>query len=120
MFFANIDSTFMSKIAIDISNVSAFEDSLLLSIQYLNQNHSLLLNTFLCGLSYYLYNELQNKILSRLGAVPTAVGNAFKRVVVFVAFYLVLNEPFPAGKAWGCVMAVVGCLAFAISEAYGV
>ncbi len=105
---------------IDISSVSALIHSVQLMTISISEFNPLFFNTFLCGLSYYLYNELQNKILSKLGAVPTAVGNAFKRVVVFIAFYLILNEPFPSGKAWGCAMAVVGCFAFAICEAYGI
>jgi hypothetical protein len=43
--------------------------------------------SIICGLSFYLYNEMQNRVLSSLGPVPTAVGNTLKRVVIFVALY---------------------------------
>ena len=33
----------------------------------------------ICGMTYYIYNELQNIVLSSLGPVPTAVGNTLKR-----------------------------------------
>jgi hypothetical protein len=42
-------------------------------------------NVFLCGMSFYLYNDLQNMVLGSLGPVPTAVGNTLKRVVIFAA-----------------------------------
>lgn len=42
-------------------------------------------NVSLCGLSFYLYNDLQNMVLGSLGPVPTAVGNTLKRVVIFAA-----------------------------------
>ena len=44
-------------------------------------------NVVLCGMSFYLYNDLQNKVLGSLGPVPTAVGNTLKRVVIFAALY---------------------------------
>jgi solute carrier family 35 protein E1 len=44
-----------------------------------------LTNLFLCGMSFYLYNDMQNNVLGSLGPVPTAVGNTLKRVVIFVA-----------------------------------
>lgn len=46
-----------------------------------------LFNLGICGMSYYLYNEMQNVVLGSLGPVPTAVGNTLKRVVIFVALY---------------------------------
>lgn len=35
---------------------------------------SFLINNLICGLAFYLYNEMQNIVLGSLGAVPTAVG----------------------------------------------
>lgn len=69
------------------------------------------------GLLFYLYNEIQNMVLSSLGPVPTAVGNTLKRVVIFVAlFYFTEGETFPEAKIVGCAIAVAGCLAFAIFD----
>jgi hypothetical protein len=42
-------------------------------------------NLAVCGLAFYLYNDMQNIVLGALGPVPTAVGNTLKRVVIFVA-----------------------------------
>lgn len=75
------------------------------------------INTFICGMCYYMYNEMQNKVLGALGPVPTAVGNTLKRVVIFVALYLFTSgESFPPAKVLGCAIAVAGCLAYAICD----
>ena len=74
-----------------------------------------LTNLFLCGMSFYMYNELQNKVLGALGPVPTAVGNTLKRVVIFVALYFFTSgESFPPAKVLGCAIAIAGCLSYAI------
>lgn len=61
---------------------------------------------------------MQNIVLSSLGAVQTAVGNTLKRVVIFVAlYYCTSGEVFPWPKIVGCIIALVGCLLFAIFDA---
>ena len=66
-----------------------------------------------------MYNELQNIVLSKLGPVPTAVGNTLKRVAIFIAlFFCVEGETFPVPKIIGCAIAVVGCLVYAVCDAY--
>jgi len=78
---------------------------------------SFLLNNLICGLAFYLYNEMQNIVLGSLGAVPTAVGNTLKRVVIFVAlYYFTPGETFPVPKIVGCAIAILGCLGFAIFD----
>lgn len=74
-------------------------------------------NLFICGMSFYLYNELQNVVLGALGPVPTAVGNTLKRVVIFVALYLFTSgETFPLPKIVGCAIAIAGCLSYAVCD----
>mmetsp|Transcript_8464 Transcript_8464/g.7582 ORF Transcript_8464/g.7582 Transcript_8464/m.7582 type:complete len:317 (-) Transcript_8464:33-983(-) len=74
-------------------------------------------NIIFCGMSFYLYNEMQNMVLGSLGAVPTAVGNTLKRVVIFVAlYYFTEGETFPLPKVIGCAIAIVGCLLFAVFD----
>lgn len=75
-------------------------------------------NTVLCGLCFYMYNELQNVVLGSLGPVPTAVGNTLKRVVIFVALYFfTAGETFPWPKIVGCAIAIAGCFSFALCDA---
>lgn len=80
-----------------------------------DQYNTFLFDTFLCGMSWYLYNEFQNSVLASLGPVPTAVGNTLKRVFIFVGLYLFIpGEVFPLPKVIGCVIAIIGCLIYAI------
>lgn len=80
-------------------------------------NPSFYINTLICGLCYYLYNELQNVVLGSLGPVPTAVGNTLKRVFIFIALFLFTQgETFPPAKVLGCAIAIIGCLSFAICD----
>lgn len=59
----------------------------------------------------------KNIVLGSLGAVPTAVGNTLKRVVIFVGlYYFTVGETFPMPKVIGCAIAVAGCLFFAIFD----
>jgi solute carrier family 35 protein E1 len=86
----------------------------------LKSSFTFLINTFVCGLSWYLYNEYQNVVLSCLGPVQTAVGNTLKRVAVFVAFhYFVPGEEISEMKGVGCAIAVVGCFLYAIFDIKG-
>lgn len=74
-------------------------------------------NMAVCGVCYYLYNELQNIVLGSLGAVPTAVGNTLKRVVIFAALWAFTpNEVFPWPKILGCAIAIAGCFSFAVFD----
>jgi solute carrier family 35 protein E1 len=74
-------------------------------------------NLLVCGMSFYLYNELQNVVLGALGPVPTAVGNTLKRVVIFVAlYYFTAGETFPVPKIVGCAIAIAGCLSYAVCD----
>lgn len=77
-----------------------------------------LTNLFICGMCFYVYNEVQNMVLGSLGAVATAVGNTLKRVAIFVALYFFTQgETFPMPKIIGCSIAIIGCLLFAIFDA---
>jgi len=83
-----------------------------------DQYHTLLVATIGSGLSFFLYNMFQNRVLSSLGPVPTAVGNTAKRVVIFVGLFLFTEgETFPPAKILGCAIAVGGCLIYALCNA---
>ena len=76
-----------------------------------------LFNMFVCGMAFYLYNDMQNIVLGSLGPVPTAVGNTLKRVVIFAALYVFTKgETFPPAKVLGCAIAIAGCLSFAVCD----
>lgn len=92
-------------------------DAIMKDINSIEDKNGFLFNLFVCGMCFYLYNDMQNIVLSSLGPVPTAVGNTLKRVVIFVAlFFCVPGETFPFPKIVGCGIAVAGCLAFAVAD----
>ena len=99
--------------------VLAFESpsSIIQNYNSIANKKAFAINTLVCGMCFYLYNELQNQVLGSLGAVPTAVGNTLKRVVIFVAlYYFTKGETFPPEKVLGCAIAIAGCLGFAIFD----
>ena len=74
-----------------------------------------LFDTFIAGMSFYMYNEFQNLVLSDLGPVSMAVGNTLKRVAIFVGLYIfTAGETFPMPKVIGCAIAITGCMGYAI------
>jgi len=81
----------------------------------IGDQNTFLMNVFICGMGFYIYNEVQNMVLGNLGPVPTAVGNTLKRVVIFAALYFFTEgETFPPEKINGCCIAMLGCLFYAI------
>eukprot|EP01038_Epipyxis_sp_PR26KG_P004678 gene4678-6572_t len=131
----NLPKDFQSRTNLDPANECAVTTALSLvltlpfvlyfeSIPSMKQSISLIadkpafyINLFVCGMCFYLYNELQNVVLGSLGPVPTAVGNTLKRVAIFVALYLFTSgETFPLPKVVGCAIAILGCFAFAIFD----
>lgn len=90
-------------------------DSVMAGFNSLGDQNKFLTDMFICGICFYIYNEVQNIVLGSLGPVTTAVGNTLKRVVIFVAlYYFTAGETFPVPKIVGCAIAVLGCLAYAI------
>ena len=112
-------STLLSFVLLFIA-VPYFEEVSTIQRKYneISDKPALYLNLLVTGLSFYLYNEYQNIILSKLGAVSCAVGNTLKRVAIFVGLHFLIGgkEELTSQKIVGCVVAVGGCLAFAICE----
>jgi solute carrier family 35 protein E1 len=91
------------------------------SMEWKGTQNTFLFNVFVCGMCYYLYNEMQNIVLGSLGPVTTAVGNTLKRVAIFLALYFFTEgESFPWPKIVGCAIAVGGCLVYAICDSFKV
>ena len=111
-------TTFLSSILL-IPFVLFFESlpKVIDAVKNLENPTRFLQNLFFSGFCFYFYNELQNIVLSSLGAVPTAVGNTLKRVVIFIALYFFIpGETFPLPKIIGCAIAIMGCFAFAVFD----
>ena len=99
----------------DESNITTSDIMIYNNITDKNQ---FIFNCVVCGMSFYLYNEIQNIVLDLIGAVPMAVGNTLKRVAIFAALFVFIpGETFPPAKTFGCAIAIVGCLAYAVFDA---
>jgi solute carrier family 35 protein E1 len=93
-------------------------DEILKQYNNINDKNQFIFNCIVCGMSFYLYNEIQNIVLDLIGAVPMAVGNTLKRVAIFAALYVFIpGETFPEAKIFGCAIAIVGCLLYAVFDA---
>lgn len=131
----NLPSDFKTKTGLDPTNefavttilsfllllpfIFSFESfaSMGTAISSISDKPAFYINNIICGLAFYLYNEIQNVVLGSLGPVPTAVGNTLKRVVIFVALYFFTKgETFPLPKIVGCAIAIAGCMGFAIAD----
>ncbi len=113
-------STLLSAvILIPIACIMESPQNIISSFLKISTPSIFIMNLFFCGICFYLYNELQNIVLSTLGPVPTAVGNTLKRVIIFIALYLFTpNEIFPWEKVLGCAIAIAGCFAFALFDSF--
>ena len=79
--------------------------------------NTFIFNAVVCGLCFYSYNEMQNKVLEKTDAVTQAVGNTLKRVAIFAGMYLMVEgETFPPAKTLGCVIAIAGCLLYGVFD----
>lgn len=65
-------------------------------------------NLILSGLTFYGYNELATKTLTKISAVANSVANTAKRVVVIVGSAIVFNESISTIKGIGCAICIGG------------
>ena len=65
-------------------------------------------NVIYSGLTFYGYNEISTKTLTKISAVTNSVANTAKRVVVIVGSAIVFNESISGLKAIGCVISIGG------------
>lgn len=90
-----------------------------LAFRRLSDKQNFSMDLFFCSVSFFVYNEIQNKVLGSLGPLSTAVGNTLKRVIILIAlFVFVGDEVFTINKAVGSIIAVVGCFMYSVVEYY--
>jgi solute carrier family 35 protein E1 len=70
-----------------------------------------------CGLYYYLYNEMAFMVLDLLDPVGQAVGNTVKRVVIIIAGTIVFNKPLTTNGIIGSAVAIGGVLLYSLVKA---
>ena len=85
-----------------------------------NSQSSLVLNTVLSGITYYLYNEVAFLALGQVNPVTHAVGNTIKRVVIIVASVIAFNTPISGLGVLGSTIAILGTLLYSLAKSkYG-
>jgi solute carrier family 35, member E1 len=75
----------------------------------------LLMNLFLSGLCFYLYNELAFAFTAQVGAVTSSVLNTAKRVIIIVASAIVFAEPMERNTVIGSAIAISGTFAYSMA-----
>jgi solute carrier family 35, member E1 len=76
----------------------------------------LLLNLFLSGFCFYLYNEFAFAFTAQVGAVTSSVLNTAKRVIIIVASAIVFSEPMERNTVIGSAIAISGTFAYSLAS----
>eukprot|EP01035_Chromulina_nebulosa_P019465 gene19465-25347_t len=77
-------------------------------IELFKTKQELYTNVIYSGLTFYAYNELATKTLTKISAVTNSVANTAKRVVVIVGSAIVFKESISGLKAIGCAICIGG------------
>lgn len=80
------------------------------------QGKTLLTETVLSGLFYYLYNEVAFLCLDNVAPVTHALGNTIKRVVIIIASVIVFGTKMTTQGGIGSAIAVFGVLLYSIAK----
>ena len=88
----------------------------LAAVEAAGMTSTLLVETALSALFYYLYNEVAFLTLSHVAPVTHALGNAIKRIVIIFASVVWLGSTMTAQGAFGSSLAVGGVLLYSIAK----
>jgi len=70
----------------------------------------------ICGLAYYLYNEVAYMVLGQVGAVTHAVANTVKRVAILVASVIIFGTTMTQQGIIGSSIAIGGVLLYSLTK----
>lgn len=76
----------------------------------------LLINIFLSGFFFYIYNEFAFAFTAAVGAVTSSVLNTAKRVIIIVVSTIVFQEPMERNTVLGSAIAVGGTFAYSLAS----
>jgi solute carrier family 35 protein E1 len=77
-----------------------------------------LIQSFLSGLLFYMYNELSFKVLGKVNPVTHAIANTVKRVVIILSSVIVFQNPLNLQGKIGSVVTISGLFIYSMSEYY--
>jgi solute carrier family 35, member E1 len=76
----------------------------------------LLINIFLSGFCFYMYNEFAFAFTAHVGAVTSSVLNTAKRVIIIMASAVVFSEPMERNTVIGSAIAISGTFAYSLAS----
>jgi len=81
-----------------------------------NENSKLRYNTYMSGLTFYLYNEVSTLALKSISGVTHSVANTAKRAIIIVGCAIAFGESMAPMKMAGCSIAIGGTFLYAIAD----
>ena len=88
------------------------------SIAAAGKMKTLVIETLLSGIFYYLYNEVAFLALDNVAPVTHALGNTIKRVVIIIASVLVFGTKMTSQGVLGSSIAIGGVLLYSLAKNY--
>jgi len=79
-------------------------------------NSTLRWNTYMAGLTFYLYNEVSTLALKSISGVTHSVANTAKRAIIIVGCAIAFGESMAPMKMAGCGIAICGTFLYAIAD----
>merc|ERR1719201_474913 len=73
-------------------------------------------NTYMSGLTFYLYNEVSTLALKSISGVTHSVANTAKRAIIIVGCAIAFGESMAPMKMAGCAIAIGGTFLYAIAD----
>ena len=77
---------------------------------------ALLMNIFISGFFFYIYNEFAFAFTSHVGAVTSSVLNTAKRVIIIVVSAVVFQEAMERNTVIGSAIAICGTFAYSLAS----
>jgi len=81
-----------------------------------NTNDALRYNTYMSGLTFYLYNEVSTLALKSISGVTHSVANTAKRAIIIVGCAIAFGESMAPTKMAGCTIAIGGTFLYAVAD----
>merc|ERR1740138_419102 len=79
-------------------------------------NSTLRWNTYMAGLTFYLYNEVSPLALKSISGVTHSVANTAKRAIIIVGCAIAFGESMAPTKMAGCSIAICGTFLYAVAD----
>eukprot|EP00285_Hemiselmis_virescens_P016923 CAMPEP_0173377788 /NCGR_PEP_ID=MMETSP1356-20130122/1061_1 /TAXON_ID=77927 ORGANISM="Hemiselmis virescens, Strain PCC157" /NCGR_SAMPLE_ID=MMETSP1356 /ASSEMBLY_ACC=CAM_ASM_000847 /LENGTH=388 /DNA_ID=CAMNT_0014330665 /DNA_START=17 /DNA_END=1183 /DNA_ORIENTATION=+ len=81
-----------------------------------NDPKDIMMNTFLSGFAFYLYNEVSFMALAKVSPVTHSVANTLKRVVIIIVSCIVFKTKLTTEGIVGSGIAILGTLLYSLAK----